>query len=72
MKKGWDQEFPLTEEEDRKNKEIAKHTVEVYNNDGSRRNVSDIANDVIKFLKQKKRDTCLSFLSVRLFVLDFR
>jgi shikimate kinase len=51
MEKGWDQEFPLTEEEDRKNKEIAKHTVEVYNNDGSRRNVSDISNDVIKFLK---------------------
>ena len=51
MEKGWDQKFPLTDEEDRKNKDIAKHTVEVYNNDGSRRNVSDIASDVIKFLQ---------------------
>jgi hypothetical protein len=34
-----------------KNKEIAKHTVEVYKNDGTRRNKSEIANDVINFLK---------------------
>ena len=51
MEKGWDQDFPLTDEEDRKNKDIAKHTVEVYKNDGTRRNKSEIANDVIKFLQ---------------------
>jgi hypothetical protein len=48
MKKGWDQEFPLTDEEDKKNRDLSKHIVDVYNSDGSRRDKSDIADDIIK------------------------
>ena len=51
MEKGWDQEFPLTDEEDKKNKDISKHIVEVYNDDGTRRDKSDIAEDIIKLIK---------------------
>ncbi len=51
MEKGWDQEFPLTTEEDKKNKDISKHIVEVYNDDGTRRDKSEIAEDVIKLIK---------------------
>jgi len=51
MKKGWDQELPLTDEEDKKNRDISKHIVDVYNNDGSRRDKSDIADDIIKKVK---------------------
>lgn len=51
MEKGWEQEYPLTDEENQKNQDIAKHTVEVYNNDGSRRDKSEIANDIIKILE---------------------
>ena len=51
MEKGWDQEFPLTTEEDKKNKDVSKHIVEVYNDDGTRRDKSDIAEDVIKLIK---------------------
>jgi hypothetical protein len=51
MEKGWDQEFPLTTEEDKKNKDVSKHIVEVYNDDGTRRDKSDIAEDIIKLIK---------------------
>ena len=51
MEKGWNQEFPLTDEEDKKNKDVSKHIVEVYNDDGTRRDKSDIAEDVIKLIK---------------------
>jgi len=51
MEKGWNQKFPLTTEEDKKNKDISKHIVEVYNDDGTRRDKSDIAEDVIKLIK---------------------
>ena len=51
MEKGWDQEFPLTDEEDKKNKDVSKHIVEVYNDDGTRRDKSDIAEDIIKLIK---------------------
>jgi len=50
MEKGWNQKFPLTTE-DKKNKDISKHIVEVYNDDGTRRDKSDIAEDVIKLIK---------------------
>jgi DNA polymerase III delta prime subunit len=51
MEKGWDQKFPLTTEEDKKNKDVSKHIVEVYNDDGTRRDKSEIAEDVIKLIK---------------------
>ncbi len=51
MEKGWNQEFPLTDEEDKKNKDISKHIVEVDNDDGTRRERSEIAEDIIKLIK---------------------
>ena len=51
MEKGWNQKFPLTTEEDKKNKDVSKHIVEVYNDDGTRRDKSDIAEDIIKLIK---------------------
>ena len=51
MKKGWDKEAPLSNEEDQKNKDISKHIVAVYNEKGERRNKSDIAKDIIEKIK---------------------
>ena len=51
MERGWDRQFPLTDDEDKKNRDISKHIVEVYNNDGTRKDKSVIANDIIRLLK---------------------
>jgi hypothetical protein len=51
MERGWDRQFPLTDDEDKKNRDISKHIVEVYNNDGTRKDKSVIVNDIIRLLK---------------------
>jgi hypothetical protein len=43
--------YTKTDEEDKKNKDVSKHIVEVYNDDGTRRDKSEIAEDVIKLIK---------------------
>jgi hypothetical protein len=51
MDKDWNKIAPLSKEEDVNNKDISKHIVEVYNDDGTRRDKSDIAEDIIKLIK---------------------
>ena len=51
MKKGWDEEAPLTDKENKINQSIARHTITVYNKNGTRRDKKDIVNDIIKLLK---------------------
>ena len=51
MKKGWDEEAPLTDKENEINQSIARHTITVYNKNGTRRDKKDIVNDIIKLLK---------------------
>ena len=51
MKKGWDEEAPLTDKENKINQSIARHTIPVYNKNGTRRDKKDIVNDIIKLLK---------------------
>jgi hypothetical protein len=51
MKKGWDKEAPLTDKENEINQSIARHTITVYNKNGTRRDKKDIVNDIIKLLK---------------------
>ena len=51
MKKGWNEEAPLTDKENEINQSIARHTITVYNKNGTRRDKKDIVNDIIKLLK---------------------
>ena len=51
MKKGWNEEVPLTDKENEINQSIARHTITVYNKNGTRRDKKDIVNDIIKLLK---------------------
>ena len=51
MKKGWNEEAPLTDKENEINQSIARHTIAVYNKNGTRRDKKDIVNDIIKLLK---------------------
>jgi len=50
MDKDWNKYVPLTKKEDKKNKDISKHIISVYDNDGKRRNKSEIVNDIIEKL----------------------
>jgi hypothetical protein len=50
MENDWNKYVPLTKEEDVKNKDIAKHIVSVYNEDGKRRNKTEIVKDIINLL----------------------
>ena len=51
MKKGWDKEAPLTDKENKTNQSIARHTIAVYNKNGTRKDKKDIVEDIIKLLK---------------------
>ena len=51
MKKGWDEEAPLTDKENKINQSIARHTIPVYNKNGTRKDKRDIVEDIIKLLK---------------------
>jgi len=51
LDKDWNKHVPLTKEEDSINKEIAKHTVIVYNKNGDRKTPSEIVKDIKKLLK---------------------
>ena len=48
---GWDKIAPLSEEEEKKCRELAKHIVYTYYSKGNRRNKKDIVKDIIKLLK---------------------
>jgi hypothetical protein len=50
MDKDWNKFVPLSKEEDKKNKDIAKHTISVYDKKEKRRNKTDIAKDIIDLL----------------------
>jgi hypothetical protein len=50
MEKDWNKFVPLSKEEDKKNKDIAKHTISVYDKKEKRRNKTDIAKDIIDLL----------------------
>jgi hypothetical protein len=51
MEKDWNKFVPLSKEEDKKNKDITKHIISVYNDKGERRNKSEIVKDIINLLK---------------------
>jgi len=51
MDKDWDKFVPLSKKEDKKNKDIAKHIISVYNDGGERRDKKEIVNDIINLLK---------------------
>ena len=50
MDKDWNKFVPLSKEEDKKNRDIAKHTISVYDEEGKRRNKTEIAKDIIDLL----------------------
>jgi DNA polymerase III delta prime subunit len=50
MDKDWNKFVPLSKEEDVKNRDIAKHIISVYDNEGNRRDKSEIAKDIIKLI----------------------
>jgi hypothetical protein len=50
MENDWNKYVPLTKDEDVKNKDIAKHIVSVYNEDGKRRDKREIVKDIIDLL----------------------
>ena len=51
LEKDWNKIVPLSKEEDKKNKDISKHIVSVYDERGERRNKTEIAKDIIDLLK---------------------
>ena len=51
MDKDWNKFVPLSKEEDKKNKDIAKHLISVYDSEGKRRDKKEIAKDIIDLLK---------------------
>ena len=53
MKKGWDEEAPLTDKENEINQSIARHTIAVYNKNGTRRDKRDIVEDIVGELRPK-------------------
>jgi len=55
MEKDWNKFIPQSKEEEIKNKEIAKHIISVYNNDGNRRDKTDIVKDIINLLNEPTR-----------------
>ena len=50
MDKDWNKFVPLSKEEDVKNRDIAKHIISVYNENGERRDKKEIVKDIIKLL----------------------
>jgi hypothetical protein len=50
MDKDWNKFVPQSKEEDVKNRDIAKHIISVYNDNGERRDKSEIAKDIIELL----------------------
>ena len=50
MVNDWNKQAPLTKDEDVKNKDIAKHIISVYNDNGGRRNKTEIVKDIIELL----------------------
>jgi len=50
MNKDWNKSVPLSKEEDVKNRDIAKHIVSVYDDNGKRRDKRDITKDIINLL----------------------
>jgi hypothetical protein len=50
MDKDWDKYVPLSSDENDINKDLAKHTVPVYDENGNRRNKTEIAKDIIELL----------------------
>ena len=50
MNKDWDKFVPLSKDEDKKNRDIAKHIISVYDEKGNRKNKSEIAKDIIELL----------------------
>ena len=50
MEKDWNKVVPLSKEEDVKNRDIAKHIVSVYDDNGKRRDKRDITKDIINLL----------------------
>ena len=50
MENDWNKYVPLTKDEDVKNKDIAKHIISVYNDNGDRRNKTEIVKDIIDLL----------------------
>jgi hypothetical protein len=50
MENDWDKYVPLTKDEDVKNKDIAKHIISVYNDNGDRRDKTEIVKDIIELL----------------------
>ena len=53
MKKGWNEEAPLTDKENEINQSIARHTITVYNKNGTRRDKRDIVEDIVGELRPK-------------------
>ena len=50
MDKDWNKFVPLSKEEDVKNRDIAKHIISVYDENGERRDKKEIVKDIIKLL----------------------
>ena len=50
MKKDWNKFVPLSKEEDVKNRDISKHVISVYDDNGDRKNKSEIAKNIIELL----------------------
>ena len=50
MDKDWNKFVPLSKDEDSKNRDIAKHIISVYNNEGNRMDKTEIAKNIIKLL----------------------
>jgi hypothetical protein len=50
MENDWNKYVPLTKDEDVKNKDIAKHIISVYNDNGDRRDKVEIVKDIIELL----------------------
>ena len=50
MDKDWNKITPLSKEEDVNNRDISKHIINVYDEEGKRRNKTEIAKDIIDLL----------------------
>ena len=50
MDKDWNKFVPLSKEEDVKNRDISKHIISVYDDNGERRDKKEIVKDIIKLL----------------------